>query len=57
LAIQPLPELLKSRQSSEDGLSASDAAKSKRLLVDFIGRFRNPLVLAGRASLGMRYCG
>jgi Mg2+-importing ATPase len=59
LAVQPLPDLLKLLHSSEDGLSASDAgailktvgpnridsAKPKRLLVDFIGRFRNPLVL------------
>ena len=59
LASTPLPELLQQMHSSDTGLSATDAAallksigpnridsaKRKSLLADFLGRFRNPLVL------------
>ncbi|MGO8858187.1 MAG: cation-transporting P-type ATPase, partial [Steroidobacteraceae bacterium] len=59
LASTSLPELLQQLHSSDTGLSATDAAaalksvgpnridsaKPKRLLADFLGRFRNPLVL------------
>ncbi len=57
-AVLSLPELLHLLHSSDQGLSTSDAdailqtvgpnridtAKPKRLLAEFIGRFRNPLV-------------
>src|SRR5208282_2812902 len=59
LALVPISELLHLLHSTDTGLSASDAAAilktvgpnrvdsaaPKRLLADFIGRFRNPLVL------------
>src|SRR5208282_2395674 len=59
LAAIPLPDLFQRLHSSEAGLSASDAAAilaavgpneisaapRKSVLADFIGRFRNPLVL------------
>ena len=59
LAAVPLPDLLQRLHSTEAGLSASDAAAiletvgpnqidtapRKNLLTDFIGRFRNPLVV------------
>ncbi len=59
LAVRPLAELLQSLHSTEAGLSASAAAailatvgpnqietiKRKSLLVSFLGRFSNPLVL------------
>ncbi|HTS54683.1 MAG TPA: HAD-IC family P-type ATPase, partial [Burkholderiales bacterium] len=59
LAGVPLADLLKQLHSTDTGLTTSDAAavlktvgpnridsaSSKRLLSDFVGRFRNPLVL------------
>ena len=59
LASLPLPDLLHNLYSTEDGLSASgaaaifrtsgpnqiDTAKRKGLLIAFLGRFSNPLVL------------
>ncbi len=59
LAVVPLADLFQRLHSTDSGLSASDSAailktvgpneidtaKHKSLLVDFVGRFRNPLVL------------